>query len=106
MTPERAFNDGWVWRDGKLNKITSVKKITTRDPETGRPISHIMDMVDANGRDYRITGTVTASLPYSFWPNCMTHLCMTRWECEGVVGWGDTQEVHWTEYIRKFWRKA
>ncbi len=102
MTPERAFNDGWVWRDGKMSKIKSVKKLTTRDPETGRPMTHMMEMVDIHGREYLIKGTITAGLPFSFWPNCMTHLGLTKWECEGLTGWGDTQEVHWTDYMRKF----
>ena len=27
---------------------------------------------------------------------------MTEWKCEGMTGWGDTQEIQWTDYIRKF----
>ena len=102
MTAERAFNDGWVWRDGKMAKLKSAKKITTRDPVTGMPMSHRMEMTDTLGREFLITGVTKAGLPMSFWPNCVSFMCMTEWKCEGMTGWGDTQEIQWTDYIRKF----
>ena len=102
ITAEKAFNDGWIWRNGEQVKIKSIKKLTLRDPVTARPLSHDIHAVDVNGHEYHIKGTITAALPFSFWPNCMTHLCMTKWECEGLIGWGDTQEVQWSEYMRKF----
>lgn len=102
ISPEQAFNDGWIYRHGELVKIKSIRKLTLRDPETARPLTHDIHAIDVNGREYRIKGTVTAGLPYSFWPNCMTHLGLTRWECEGMTGWGDTQEVHWSDYMRAY----
>jgi hypothetical protein len=102
ISAEQAFNDGWVFRDGQLAKIKSVKKLTMRDPETGRPLSHVMDMVDVDNREYHITGTITAGLPFGGWLNLYTHLCLTKWECEGMTGWGDTQDLHWTDFERQF----
>ena len=102
ITAAQSFNDGWVFRDGQMAKLKSVRKLTLRDPITGCPQSHMMEMVDANNREYLIRGTTVAGLPFSFWPNCMTHLCMTRWECEGLTGWGEAQEVQWSDYMRKF----
>jgi hypothetical protein len=102
IAAEQAFNDGWVVRDGRLIKLRSIRKLTQRDPQIGRPVSHIIHAVDVEERAYEIKGTVTAGLPFAFWPNVYTHLGMTRWEWDGKVGWGDTQECHWTDYIQKF----
>ena len=106
ITEEMAFNDGWIWRNGELVKITSINKLTQRDPVNGRPLSHDMLAVDVNGREYHIKGTVTAGLPQSFWPNCLSHMGMTRWDCDGNTGWGDTQEIQWAEFTRKFTQGA
>lgn len=98
---ERAFNDGWIFRDGELLRIISAEKLTRRDPISGRPVSHQIKMTDALGRVYQISGTVTASLPWAGWPNMITHLGLTRWECNGRIGWGDTQEVQWNDYVHR-----
>ncbi|HKY89781.1 MAG TPA: hypothetical protein VJM11_02025 [Nevskiaceae bacterium] len=100
LSPERAFNDGWVFHDGKLLRLRTARKRTVRDPRTGRPLSHRIETEDANGKSWTITGTVRAGLPWAGWPNMICQLFLTRWECEGRVGWGDTQEVQWTDYVR------
>jgi hypothetical protein len=93
-----SFNDGWVYRDGELIRVISASKITRRDPQTGRPIAHEIKMTDAHGRVYAIKGAITAGVPWSGWPNVVVQLFLTRWEWEGRVGWGDTQEVQWNDY--------
>lgn len=102
ISASQAFNDGWVFCDGELVKIKAIKKLTTRDSRTGRPVSHVIEALDVMNRSFHITGTVVAGLPLSCWPNCVTHLGLTRWEYDGRVGWGDTQEVQWTDYMRSF----
>ena len=76
---------------------SSSRKITST---YGRPLSHRIEAEDAQGKSWTITGTVTAGLPWAGWPNMICQLFLTRWECEGRVGWGDTQEVQWTDYVR------
>jgi hypothetical protein len=31
-----------------------------------------------------------------------TWVCLSRWECEGQVCYGDLQEVQWHDFIRQF----
>jgi hypothetical protein len=99
---DKVFNDGWIFKDDELIRAKSAKKITRRDPLTGRPLHHDIELIDENDRVYHIKGTTTAGLPWSGWPNMTCHLYLTRWQCEGLTGWGDTQECQWNDYVRKF----
>lgn len=101
VSPQDLLKDGWIRRDGEVLKITRCSKLTKRDPATGRPLSHVIDITDSRGRSDRIVGEVIAATPWSGWPNMVCWICCTRWECNGETGYGDTQEVQWTDYIFK-----
>lgn len=96
---EEVVHDGWLWRDGALSRLQRASKLTLRDPQTLRPLAHEIEFADQSGREYRITGTVTASLPWVGWPNMSAWLCLTEWKLDGETGWGDTQEVQWGDYV-------
>jgi hypothetical protein len=96
---EDVFKDGWVFQDGELVRLRSASIITVRDPRTLRPVSHEVNFVDLKNRSYDIRGKVIAALPWSSWHNSICHLCMTRWEMNGEIGYGDTQEVQWNDYV-------
>jgi len=92
------LNDGWVWYEGKLAHVVSVDKLTVRDPANGRPLTHDFSMLDELGRSFLIKGKTTAGFPWACWWNITVHLNLTRWECNGRTGWGDTQECQWSDY--------
>lgn len=93
------IHDGWVCIGEEMSRLTNASKITRRDPVTLRPLSHEISFTDKWGRDYAITGRITATLPWTGWPNMFAWLCLTEWSLDGkVVGWGDTQEVQWGDY--------
>lgn len=100
MSPPKPdpLNDGWVWYDGRLAHIVSVDKLTVRDPANGRPLTHDFTMTDEMGRVFAIKGKITAGFPWACWWNLNVHLNLTRWDCNGRVGWGDTQECQWNDY--------
>jgi hypothetical protein len=98
VNADELIHDGWLYRDGALSRLTGASKITRRDPATLRPMSHEVNFSDAKGRQYRILGEVTASMPWIGWPNMACYLCLTRWTFEGETGWGDTQEVQWGDF--------
>eukprot|EP00456_Euglypha_rotunda_P071328 TRINITY_DN6366_c0_g1_i25.p1 TRINITY_DN6366_c0_g1~~TRINITY_DN6366_c0_g1_i25.p1 ORF type:complete len:340 (+),score=69.46 TRINITY_DN6366_c0_g1_i25:633-1652(+) len=102
LPPDCAFNDGWVYTNGELLRVKTARKITRRDPASGQPQRHHIEMTDARGRHYVIEGEVTAGLPWAGWPNMVTHLNLTRWTMDGREGWGDSQEVQWTDYVSQF----
>ncbi len=96
---DETIHDGWVCIGDQMSRLTNASKITQRDPVTLRPLSHEIVFSDRWGRDYSITGKITATLPWTGWPNMFAWLCLTEWSMDGqVVGWGDTQEVQWGDY--------
>lgn len=94
-----AFNRGWVWRDGELYGVAKVSIRTQWDRATGYPIAQLIDLTDTGGREFTITGTVTAASNWHIWSNVRAGVCLARWECEGRIGWGDLQPVAWTDFI-------
>lgn len=93
------IHDGWVCIGDRMSRLSNASKITRRAPDTLRPLSHEIRFTDMWGRDYLITGRITATLPWTGWPNMFAWLCLTEWSIDGtVVGWGDTQEVQWGDY--------
>jgi hypothetical protein len=96
---EDMIHDGWICVDGKLSRLRNATKTTQRDPNTLRPLSHEVFFTDRWGRDYRISGRIRATLPWTGWPNMFAWLCLTEWSLDGVVaGYGDTQEVQWGDF--------
>lgn len=99
MPDKGVFTGGWVWRDGKFSRLKGATKITRRNPVTLHPIGHDLEMIVDDGSVISMTGTVTASCTLSVWPNLVVPICLTRWEWNGRVGWGDTQENQWTDFV-------
>ena len=95
---DHVVHDSWLYRDGELSRMENISKITRRDPQTLRPLTHEIEFDDQQGRKYRITGRVTASVPWTGWPNTQAYICLTEWTLDGEIGWGDTQEVQWGDY--------
>ena len=93
---------GWIWRDGGLVPVVSATKRTKRSFDRLIPESVEMTLTDAEGRTYEMNGTVIAAAPWQVWHNMDSFICLTRWEHEGRVGYGDLQEVVHYEYIRRF----
>lgn len=99
VNPADTVHDGWVCIGREMSRLTSASKITRRDPMTLRPLSHEIRFTDKWGRTYEIQGEITATLPWTGWPNMFAWLCLTKWSINGkVMGWGDTQEVQWGDY--------
>lgn len=101
---EDVVQDGWLYREGKLLRLKDVSVLTTRNPQTLCPVSHRVRFCDLEDREYQITGTVLASLPWGGWPNSITHICLTQWAWAGQTGFGDTQEVQWNDFVHSFRR--
>ncbi|SCW38491.1 hypothetical protein SAMN02927924_00342 [Sphingobium faniae] len=105
---ENAFKDGWVHHGGRTEKIVACSKLTRRHPDTLAPRDHQVTMTTQSGRTYRLQGTVVSVAPMTVWHNNLLHVGLTRWTCEGMdgIGWGDTQEVKWNDYVARFAGRA
>lgn len=99
LPPERTLMGGWVWVDGELRTIASAKKKTTYDTKTLTPKSIEMRFRDSKGREYEATGVAVNSLPMAFWMNMRGPCFLMRWEIDGKVGYGECQDVQWTDFV-------
>jgi len=96
---EQVLKGGWIFRDGEVIGIASVEKRTEHDARTLFPTVTDMKITDARGKVYEMRGKVTAASTWLTWPTVSMCICLTRWECEGRVGYGDTQQAHWPDFI-------
>jgi hypothetical protein len=99
LPPENTVLGGWIQRDGKVSHIVrGTKRTTGRDPHTYLPKSIEFEVTDDLGRTIQVRGTLVAGCPMTVWPNIYFPLCLARWECEGMVAYGDFQEGIWNDY--------
>jgi len=101
---ERLMSDAWIYDHGKQLRLKSMSKITERASDDGlRPVRNIIDCVTEDGREFRFVGEILASNPWHCWQNAICHCGLTRWTSPQFdnVGWGETQEVQWNDYVAK-----
>lgn len=98
-----AIKDGWVRRDGELRRLVRATKRIVRDPETLRPVRYEIDALDTEGASLSFTGEVIASVPHIGWHNMICHLALVRWDFDGAVGHGESQDCQWNDYV---WRNT
>jgi hypothetical protein len=94
--------DAWLRRDGRNLRIVKVHRRTEREIETLRPVRHFLDMEDSEGRRHRASGEIVASMPHSGWHNMNCHIALVRWEMNGSVGWGESQDCQWNDYVWRY----
>lgn len=93
-----ALRGGWVLRDGETQPIVAAHSLVTRDPVYLQPQAITLAVETADARSYLLRGQVTATLTMSVWPNAVAPICLTRWTCGDRIGWGDIQEIQWTDF--------
>lgn len=106
LPKERVLSGGFVWRDGELRSIVGCEKRTVHSPTMLFPERIDMRLTDSKGDACEITGRPIAVAPISTWHNVWTAVCLMRWECEGFVGYGDAQDIQWTDYIHGSLKKC
>lgn len=99
--PARIFKDGWVIVQGEQRRVVNASKITARQYPQCRPISHAYEFTDSAGDTYRINGKIIAQSNWSGWSNMNCHLGLVEWVWDARIGYGDSQEVQWNDYVWK-----
>lgn len=92
---------GYVWNDGKLSGIARVDNYVMRAADGISPQAMEMCVTDSDGRIYDIRGTVQAQMPFQTWANMMGFMSLTRWECDGKVGYGDHQDCNYNDHMAR-----
>ena len=96
-----ALSRGWVWHHGELTGLESSRLATRWDRDTGYPVAHTLEITATNGREYALTGTITASCSWNTWSNVSMLISLCRWECDGRTGWGDSQTAVWSDFVHR-----
>jgi hypothetical protein len=92
---------GYLWRDGKLLAIRSVDQQTRRGSDGITPSEIRLRLEDSEGVVHDIAGKVEARLPRHAWENMLAYFCLARWEYAGRVGYGDWQDLQYSEHVQK-----
>jgi hypothetical protein len=99
MPDDQLLNGGWVYRDGKVGRIVKADKRVFRDAKSVISAGIDLKFTDEHGRNFDMRGTLVASCPIAAWNNTWMVINLMRWECEGMVGYGDNQEAFWGDYM-------
>jgi len=100
---DKLMSDAWIYDHGKKLRLSKYSKITERAEDGLRPVRNIIDCVTEDGTPYRFVGEITASNPWHCWQNALCHCGLTKWTSPqfDTVGWGETQEVQWNDFVVK-----
>lgn len=104
IEPGRNLGWGYVWRDRQLFSLTAARKSTLRKADGVTPSGYSLVLEDSGGATHRLRGEVAACMPWQTWQNMNVFFCMTRWESERGVGWGDSQDIQQNDFVRNFTR--
>jgi hypothetical protein len=99
MPDDRALSGGWVYRDGTLGRIVKATKRVFRG--AGSTITSAIELkfTDEHDRVFDMRATLVAHCPISSWNNVWMAINLMRWECDGLVGYGDSQEAFWGNFL-------
>ncbi len=95
---DQTVNGGWLYRDGKVGLIVKANKRVARAPGTLMPAGVEFEATDEFGRTIHVRGTLVAASTWQTWGNVNMMIALMRWECEGMVAYGDCQEALWNDY--------
>jgi hypothetical protein len=99
MPDDKALIGGWVYRDGKVGGLIRAEKRVIRDPNTLVAAGIELSFVDEHQREFHMRATAVASCPIQPWHNTWMRINLMRWECDGMIGYGDNQEAFWPDYV-------
>jgi hypothetical protein len=103
ISEEKLMSDAWIYDHGRQLRLKKMSKLTERADDGLRPVRSTIDCITEDGKSYRFIGEVTANNPWHCWQNAICHCGLTRWTSPQFenVGWGETQEVQWNDFVAR-----
>jgi hypothetical protein len=99
MPDDKTLVGGWVIHDGKVGGLVKAEKRVTRAPGTMISTGIDLSFVDEHDREFTMRASAIASCPQQPTHNVLVRINLMRWECNGLVGYGDNQENFWSDYL-------
>jgi hypothetical protein len=95
---------GYRMKDGELGHFVSGERSLERE-ENGNPTRSILRGIDDQGRPFEAVGTVLSRIAFPSFSGIFHVISLTRWEWDGVVGYGEDQDLfhpaRWRDFIRE-----
>jgi hypothetical protein len=85
---------------GRLGELVKGERRVDARRE-GAPARVVVEAVDEHGRTLHAEGEVRNVLRWLGWPGRLTYWTLTDWRWNGIRGWGENQEFHARERVRK-----
>jgi hypothetical protein len=94
-----AVAGGYLVRDGVLGELVSGQRRVVQR-RSGAPARVLLSAKDDRGRTLNAEGEVRTALRWLGWPGRMTFWTLTKWQWDGVQGYGEDQEFFAREQVR------
>jgi len=104
VPPDKTLFSGWVCREGKVYEVKRLSRLMQREDNGIWPTSGEFVFEDSTGQAFSIRSRIVAVEPWGPWPNMQLAWCLTRFEMDGRVAAGTTQEILLQDFCRKFYR--
>jgi hypothetical protein len=96
---------GYLMRDGKWAKLARATRVVTeRHGATGFPLTVEVEGEDEVGRRFSARGRCLNRIGLHLNPNLFTVNCLTEWELDGVICFGEDHDNWSAAGARKFFR--
>lgn len=96
---EDAFVGGFLQKDGVVRPIVSCRKEVERDGKSSVPEALHLALADSDGRTLEASARIIAGTSHQLWGNARVHPLLAEWSCGSVTGYGDVQDLQWTDYL-------
>lgn len=96
---EKRLRFGWMIVDGEKLVVERARTLTHYDANLVAD-AILIHCTDEKGREYRIEGERTASVPFIPWPNSRMPICGMNWTCNGRKGIGEVQSLQYNDFAR------
>jgi hypothetical protein len=100
MAEADSLRFGWVIVEGKQAALVGCRKLTHYD-KLFIPTGVELELTDEHGRIFSMSGSTVSAFVFNAWPNSRWPICGTRWNKNGVSGWGDVQDGQWSDFLLK-----
>jgi hypothetical protein len=105
VSGDKVLLGGWLYRDGEVVGIKSIRKLTEYDQRSWIPKSCSFEMVDQKDRQYSVKCKITAAVPYNFYLNINAYMCLADIEVNGMKGQCDFQDIQWTDFLTAMYKR-
>jgi hypothetical protein len=98
---------GYLARAGEWAKVAGGRRdVLERDAGTGCPIRVRIEGTDELGRGFVAEGRCLNRIGVHLNPNLFTWNCLTRWDLDGIVCWGEDHDNWSAPAARRFFRRG